>query len=125
LHYVPQQAAAARFHQGAKNIAQAPGFGREAYRLVDWMQTQPGLAEPYRRLKRRIWAGAHRMNGRYLLDAGLPRQSLACYLRSLATYPPIALQETRRILFAAASLVVNVDGLRQRFLRARKEKLNL
>jgi hypothetical protein len=124
IKYVPQRWAAARFHASAKNVAQASGFGREAYRIVDWMQTQPGLADPFRRLHRRIWAGAYRMNGRYLLDDGLPGPSLVAYLRSLWAYPPIGLRETRRMLFAAASLLVNVDGLRTRYLNRRKQKMS-
>jgi GT2 family glycosyltransferase len=125
IQYIPQRWAAARFHAGAKNVAQASGFGREAYRIVDWMQEQPGLIEPYRRQHRRIWAGAHRINGRYLLDDGLPGAALRAYGRSLWAYPPIALVETPRILFAAASLLVNVDGLKKRYLARRKRSMAL
>lgn len=122
MHYVPQRWACARFHADAKNVAQAARFGQEAYRIVDWMAVQPGLEARYRRLHRRIRAGACRMDGRYLLDGGLPGPALRAYLRSLWAYPPIALPELRRILFAAASLVVNVDRLKQMYLHRRKAK---
>jgi hypothetical protein len=123
MRYIPRRWAAARFHAGAKNLAHAGRFGQEAYRIVDWMAAQPGLAEPFRRLRRRIWAGACRMDGRYLLDGGQPGPALRAYLRSLAAYPPAALPELRRILFAAASLFVNVDGLKRRYLARRKARM--
>lgn len=125
MRYIPERWAAARFHAAAKNLAHAGEFGREAYRIVKWMAAQPGLEEPYRRLRRRIYAGACRMDGRYLLDGGLPGPALRAYLRSLWSYPPVALPEWRRILFAAASLVFNVNGLKQRYLQHRKDRMKL
>ncbi len=123
IRYVDQTWSAARYHAGAKNIAQARAFGQEAYAIVDWMPRQPRLERLFHDLQRRIWAGAHRMNARYLLDGGLPGPALKAYLRSLWAYPPIALQERNRMLFAAASLVVNVDALRERYLRRRRARI--
>lgn len=123
MRYVPQRWAAARFHAGAKNVNQAAGFGRESLRLAGWMSTEPGLAERYQRLRRRVWAGAYRMNGRYLLDGAQSWSALRSYLHSLWLYPPIALQEKRRILFALASLFVNVDRLRSSYLEQRQRRL--
>ncbi len=122
--YIPARWASARFHENAKNVAQGPGFAREAYRVADWAKTQPGLRDACRRLGPRIQAGAHRINGFYLLDAGQPRAALAAYLKSLALYPPAALPEWRRILFAAASLFGDVSRLRRDYLNKRKAKLN-
>jgi hypothetical protein len=123
--YLPQRLAAARFHAGAKNVAQAAAFGREAFRIIDWMQTQPALQEPYHRLKKRIRAGAERFDARYLQDGGRPRAALEAYLRSLAAHPPTALPEWRRMLYALASLVVDPERLKQRYLARRKNRLNL
>ena len=123
LRYVRERWAAARFHPDAKNLNQAPGFGREADRLVDWLAQQPDFQPEWRRLERRIRAGADRMNGRYLLDGGLAREALARYLRGLARSPAMILPEWRRILFAAASLLVNVDGLRRAYLERRAKTL--
>lgn len=121
--YLPRRMAAARFHAGAKNVAQAAAFGREAFRIIEWMQTQPGLQEPYRRLRRRIWAGAQRFDARYLQDGGQPRAALAAYLRSLAAHPPTALTEWRRMLYAAASLVINPERFKQGYLERRRKDL--
>ena len=103
--YVPQLWAAARFHKGAKNLAQAARFGEEAYLVLDWAQTQPDLAELMTRQARRIWASAHRFNARYLLDGGQPWAALKSYWRSASLSPSIALIEWHRILFAFLSLL--------------------
>jgi glycosyltransferase involved in cell wall biosynthesis len=120
--YLPQHWAAARFHASAKNVAQAPGFAREAYRIVDWMPSQPALASRFQRLHRRVWAGAHRVNGFYLLDSGQPGAALKAYLKGLWCAPGVVLPEYRRILFAAASLVLNVNRLRAAYLERRRQK---
>lgn len=124
MQYVPERWAAARFHPEAKNLAHAAEFGREAYRIVDWMAAQPALAAPFQRLRRRIRAGASRMDARYLLDGGQPAPALRSYLRSLWAHPAIALPEWRRMLYAAASLFVNPSALKQRYLQRRKDRLN-
>jgi glycosyltransferase involved in cell wall biosynthesis len=116
--YTGQTWARARFHAGAKNVAQAARFGEEAYRIVDWMQTQPGLAERFARLKNCIWAGAHRMNARYLLDGGENGAALKAYWRSLMAHPPTALAEWHRMLYAMLSLL-GLGRLKQLYYRIR------
>lgn len=123
--YLRQRLACARFHPLAKNVAQAARFGQEAYRLVEWMAQEPALAERFRRLEKPIRAGAHRLNARYLLDAGLIRPAASAYTRSLLTHAPTALVEWRRILFAYARLLVNVEGLKRLYLRARRRRMRL
>lgn len=123
IRYVPRKCAAARFHAGAKNVAQAAKFGQEAHRIAQWMPTQPGLSEPYHRLKNRILAGANRFDGFYLLDGGLPGPALRAYLRGLFQYPPAVLPETRRMLFAFASLFFNVSRLRDNYLKRRRKRV--
>ena len=39
--YLPEPLAAARFHAAAKNRAHTEDFGKEAYRLADWLLTDP------------------------------------------------------------------------------------
>lgn len=121
--YVPQRWAAARYHASAKNVALAPEFSREAYRIVGWMSSQPGLSSRFKRQRRRIWAGAHRISGHYLLDGGQYWPALKAYLKGLWSDPGIVLPEYRRILFAGASLVVNVDNLRSAYLDRKKKTI--
>lgn len=105
LVYLPQTLAAARYHAEAKNIARAAQFGAEAYRIVDWMQTDPAFAEAFRTHRRRIWAGAHRLNAFYLTDGGRPAAALAAYARALGAHPPTALRDWRHILLAIFTLI--------------------
>jgi hypothetical protein len=114
--YVPQLWAAARFHEQAKNLAQASRFGQEAYLVLDWAQTQPDLAKLMVQHSRRIWAGAHCFNARYVLDGGQPWAALKSYWRSAFLSPAIALVEWHRILFAFLSLL-GLGWLRNLYMR--------
>lgn len=118
MAYIPEALAKARFHSQAKNVAQAARFGEEAYRIAEWMAVEPGLAERLPRLKRRVWAGAHRINARYLLDGGQPGTALKAYLRALAVHPPTALSEWHRMVYALLSLA-GLGKLKPLFYRAR------
>ncbi|MEN8243257.1 MAG: glycosyltransferase family 2 protein, partial [Chloroflexota bacterium] len=110
--YVPIPAAAARYHPSAKNMAQAEHFGAEAYRILDWAQTQPKMAAVIENTHNRVWGGAHRFNARYLLDAGLPMQALRAYRKVLKHYPEFVLRRAHRVLFALMS-AVGLGGLRR------------
>jgi len=122
IRHVPQMWAFARHHAQAKNVAQAPRFGEEAFQVLAWMQTQPVLAEMVARDRRTVMAMVHRFNGRYLLDGGLAWPALKAYTRSLAASPRIALQEWHRIFFAGLSLVV-LGRLGRIYYRAKKIRL--
>ena len=123
--YVPRRWSAARYHPAAKNVAQAPRFAAEVFRLVEWMQSDPGLSEVYQRDQRRIQAGAHRLAAFYLLDGGLTKPALGEYFKSLAAHPLPALKDARRILYAAASLVFDVERLKKAYLERRRKNLRL
>ncbi len=102
--YVPERWAAGRFHESAKNVAQAARFGDEAFRILEWAKSDPLVSGSLRRINRQSRAAALRINGRYLLDAGKAWESFQSYSRSLITYPPTALVEWKRIVFAFLSL---------------------
>ena len=59
--HVDETWSAARFHPQAKNRAQAPGFGREAFRVLDWAETQSDLAPILQRVQRRARASVYRV----------------------------------------------------------------
>lgn len=117
--HVPQTWAAARYHAEAKNRAKASEFGREAFRILDWAQSQPGLAEVVARVERRARASAHRVDARYLIDGGQSLSALKAWMRALFIHPPTAL--ARLNIFVSALL--NLSGLRalrEFILRRRK-----
>ncbi len=102
LVHVSQVWAAARYHPAAKNRAQAVEFGREAFRILDWAGTEPGLGAVMKRLGNRPRASAYRVEARYLLDGGRAWSSLKAWGRALLLHPPTAL--ARLNLFAGALL---------------------
>jgi glycosyltransferase involved in cell wall biosynthesis len=105
VKYLSVPLAAARHHSGAKNVARAAEFGRDIYRILDWFETQPDLAAILERRPRRIRGGAHRLNARYLLNAGQPFQSLSFYAKAFMNAPFYTLKHAHRILFALLSLL--------------------
>lgn len=119
--YVSERWAAGRFHESAKNIAQAEKFGEEAFRILDWAKSDPLVSPKLDGINRQSRAGALRINGRYLLDAGMAWDALKSYLRSLVTYPSTAFVEWKRIVFAFLSLF-GLGFLRKRYSRWRKSR---
>ena len=114
--------AAARFHSAAKNVAQAAAFGQEAYRIAAWLDTAPEFQALLQPNRRRMWAGAHRLNAFYLLDGGRPGAALDAYARAFWQHPPSVLPDWRRILFALLS-PFGLRRMRAAYLRRRAEQL--
>ncbi len=102
--YVPERWAAGRFHESAKNVAQAEKFGEEAFRILDWAKSDPLVSGLSKGVSRQSRAAALRINGRYLLDAGKAWKSFKSYMQGLVTHPSTALVEWKRIIFAFLSL---------------------
>ncbi len=105
--HVSQTWAAARFHAEAKNRAKAAEFGREAFRILAWAESQPKLCEAVRPVERRARASAHRVDARYLLDGGKSASALRAWMRAFFIHPPTAL--ARLNIFVSALL--NLAGL--------------
>ena len=123
VEHIPAALAAARQHPEAKNVSQAAGFGREALRILEWMENQPDLAPLVKRDRRRIEAGAQRLNARYLLDGGMPAPALRAYASALVRSPGFTLQHGHRILYALLSLAggKSLAGL---YYRLRSKRLS-
>ncbi|MBW6467313.1 MAG: glycosyltransferase [Brevefilum sp.] len=123
LGYVPGEVwAAARMHPGAKNMAQAEGFGREAHRLVQWMAEDERFARYYEAHVRQIRAGAHRLDAFYLLNDGKAGLALKAYWQAFWHKPAVALKDWRRIAYALLS-PFKISKLRDNYLNRRKERI--
>lgn len=123
LKYSPSEVwAAARIHAGAKNVADATGFGKEAYRLVEWMQNDERFAPYLEGYLNQVWAGAHQLNAFYMLNGGKPGTALNAYWRGFWRYPPTVLKDWRRIGFALLS-PLKLDKLRDRYIARKKKRL--
>ena len=121
--HVPEIWAAARYHAEAKNRAKAAQFGREAFRILDWVKSQPDLTETVAPLERRARASAHRVDSRYLLDGGQPWPALKAWGRALFIHPPTALRRLN-ILVSALLNLIGLSKLRDIFLRRRQRSLS-
>jgi len=117
--HVPQIWAAARYHAEAKNRAKASEFGREAFRILVWAKSQPGLAETVASVERRARASAHRLDARYLLDGGKSISALQAWMHALFIHPPTALARIN-ILVSALLNLTGLSALRQFILRRRQ-----
>lgn len=116
--YSSQIWSAARFHADAKNISQATSFGEEAYRLVNWIEREPEFHDLWNQYNKQIWAGAHRMNARYLLDGGQPRTALHAYWAGLKSDFFIVIPEWHRMIYAILALM-GFGDLRKIYLKMR------
>ncbi|MFH1185458.1 MAG: glycosyltransferase family 2 protein [Chloroflexota bacterium] len=121
--HVDETWAAARYHVGAKNRAQAGNFGREAFQLLAWAAQDPDLAPVLRGVTGRARASAHRVDARYLVDGGLPREALSAWLHALSIHPATALARTN-ILGSALLELVGLGAIRKGILRRRRERLS-
>ncbi len=105
IRHIPHILAAARQHAGAKNVKQSTGFSRETQRILEWMYTNPGLAEILSANRRYILGGASRLQARYYLDGDLPAKALRYYARAIWFSPGYALKHWHRMLYALFCLV--------------------
>lgn len=115
--------AGARYHAGAKNVAQARLFGPEAFRILAWAADEPRLGPVLKPLHRQAQASAHRVDARYLLDAGLPARSLQSWSRAFAIHPITALKRLN-ILGAALLELIGLGAVRRAILQRRKRHLS-
>lgn len=114
---------AARYHAGAKNRALAAQFGREAFQLLEWIKQDPNLSPVLMQVLPRARAAAHRVDARYLIDSGQPREALRAWLRALSYHPATAL--ARPNLLASALLgITGLGAIRRRVLRRRMDRLS-
>jgi glycosyltransferase involved in cell wall biosynthesis len=121
VKHIPSFWAAARYHAGAKNVAQAVGFGHETLRLLEWMQTQSELNALIQNNRRMVFAGAHRLNARYLLDGNQPGPALKSYGQALKNDPGYALRHWHRMVFALINLM-GIKGLERWYFALQKKR---
>ncbi|MEZ0395283.1 MAG: glycosyltransferase family 2 protein [Anaerolineales bacterium] len=122
ISYLPKTLAAARYHSAAKNIARPVEFAREAYRIADWMKTQPVLADLMLRNEKRVRAGLYNLSAFYLVEGGQFAAALRDYGRVLAVHPPTVLRAWRRILLALLGLF-GLQRLKSLYLARRRQIL--
>ncbi len=120
-HYVPGAIwAAARIHSDAKNVAHAQNFGAEAFRLAKWLCEDERFYPLSGKLFNEIWAGAHRLNAFYLVEAGQFKPALRSYAKMLRLAPSTSKGTLKRMGYAALG-VLGVQNLKQRYANWRSK----
>ncbi len=117
--YIPETLAAARYHADAKNLARTAEFGREGFRLVAWMKSNPDFSGLYAQNKARILGGANRFDAFYLLDGNQYTSALAAYWRAFKFTPIVVLKEWHRVVYAILALI-GLKNLRGIYMRLRQ-----
>lgn len=123
MRYVPQCWAGAHYHEDCKNLAQAAEFGKEAFRIVDWMAQEPRFEALYTVNAPYIKAGAERINGFYLLDAKEYQASFTSYWHGFLLSPEIIMPDWYRMIFALFA-PLGLEKLRSQRIQKRSERLN-
>ena len=118
-YYAPEEVwAAARIHSDAKNIAHAKDFGAEAFRLAKWLCEDQRFYPLSSKLFNKIWAGAHRLNAFYLVEAGQYKPALRSYAKMLRLAPSTSKGTFKRMAFAALG-ALGAKNLQQRHTKWR------
>ena len=95
--YLPEPLAAARFHAAAKNRAHTEDFGKEAYRLTDWMLRDPLTADRAKPIEKQIRGGAAWLDAHYLSDGGEAVKSLKSYVKAFRLFPQRVIEDKNRL----------------------------
>jgi glycosyltransferase involved in cell wall biosynthesis len=119
--HINQTWAAARYHPLAKNRLKAAEFGREAFRVLAWAETQSDLAPILQRVQRRARASVQRVNARYLLDDGQSWNALKAWMRALTIHPPTALARLN-LLGSALLNLIGMNRIRLAILKRRQSQ---
>ncbi|MHC1771543.1 MAG: glycosyltransferase family 2 protein [Flexilinea sp.] len=90
--------AAARFYPEAKNRAHAADFGKEAFRLIEWMEKDPLLHGTYQQNARKVKGGAAWIDANYLSNGGIAGKSLTSYLQAFLQFPGRVWEDRRRVV---------------------------
>jgi glycosyltransferase involved in cell wall biosynthesis len=106
--------AAARIHSDAKNVAHAQDFGAEAFRIAKWLCEDERFYPLSGQLFNKIWAGAHRLNAFYLVEAGQFKLALRSYAKMLRLAPSTLKGTFKRMGYAALG-ALGAQNLRQRY----------
>ncbi len=89
--------AVARFYAEAKNRAHAAEFGKEAFRLAEWMKTDALLKKTYQQKQRRILGGANWLDANYLSNGDMAWKALSRYWDAFCLFPGRVLEDHRRL----------------------------
>jgi len=129
IRHVNDFLAAARFHPEAKNVAQAAGFSKDAFRIVEWMKSRPELSKTYANDRQKILAGAFCFSARYLMDGGENFTAFKHYLKSFWYHPSTAMNDFSRFAYSFLSILpiakkMKKDYFQKRLIQLTQDKMD-
>jgi len=119
VQYIDEFWAAARYHPEAKNLTGGGHYGDEAFNLLDWMKSQPLMADTLNENLKEIEAGAHHLRAHYLLDSGENWNAFKSYLKAVVRDSRVLRTDYQRMGFALVNSIVPVSRLKTFFLERR------
>lgn len=123
MKYIPEVLARARYHAGAKNIAESAGFGAEALRIAAWLRSSPEHSSIYAENQNAILAGAHSIDCFYQVEAKRPLAGLRAFFRAARHDVKSIRKNARRALLAIFTLI-GLGNINYWARNARKKTLN-
>jgi len=123
VQYIDEFWAAARYHPEAKNLTGGAHYGKEAFKLYEWMLSHPKLADISRQNQRKIESGAYHLQAHYLLDSGQNWKALMSYLNAAIRDGSIFLSDYQRMGFALLNSIFSVDQMRKSYLEKRSREI--
>jgi glycosyltransferase involved in cell wall biosynthesis len=121
IKHIDEFWAAARFHPAAKNITHAARFGKEAFRIYEWMGKQPDSPLLFQKDKKKIEAGAYLLKARYLLDSEDNWAAFKNYMKGVTLDMSSLPREINRIVYSLLNSLVPLEKLKENFLHKRTE----
>lgn len=119
--YIPSLWASAHYHEDCKNLAIAAEFGKEAKRMVRWMQESSLFQDHFIKNRKIILAGAERFDAFYLLDAKEYSASFHAYWKAFWLNPATVIPEWYRMVYSFFA-PLGLDRLRRWYLQRRRSR---
>lgn len=119
MNYVPKIWSAARYHEGAKNLAGASHFGEDAQRILKWASEEATFNTLWEQHKQKAKAGATWLDAFYLSDDGKYGASIKTYLKVLMISPARFLEDWKKFVYTL------LCWLKIGFLTNKLESINL
>jgi glycosyltransferase involved in cell wall biosynthesis len=116
--YVPKIWSAARYHEGAKNLAGASHFGDDARQILKWASQDTMFKTLWEQYERKASAGAAWLDAFYLSDAGRYGASIKAYLKVLKISPARFFEDWKKFVYTL------LCWLKIGFLTNRLESIN-
>jgi len=125
IKHVDEFWAAARFHPAAKNLTGSEKYGKEAFRIYEWMGKQPDFLPLFQKHKKKIEAGAYLLQARYLLEGKKNWLAFKDYMKGVSLDIGSLPREINRIAYSLLNGLIPLEKLKENYIHKRTEMIKL